>query len=383
MSGTLELRGMVDVSATDGIGAGGKVNLMSPMTDILGTIQANGFSEGGKITLTGHKMLWAGQIHADATEGDGGVISIQLTERGIQTDLAKGTTFGGQHGNGGTIRLQTRFPQNPEPGTRNPESGFFLSGSLIASASHLGHKGGHISLLGDRLDLVDAHLEASGPTGGGIIELGKQVSTTCISGWVTLNPSSQLLADAVTDGNGGNVQVWSEKETICTALISAQGGKQGGKGGLVEVSSRNGVSLSGEVNVKAQSGTNGKFLLDPKNIVVDNATGVFPQFTLVDPNPGGTSASLFVQALSNGNLVVSKPGDNFAASNSGAVYLYNGLTGALISALRGSSANDQVGNGVAQPLSNGNFVIRSSSWANGGAATWGSASTGVNGAVSA
>ncbi|HNG92595.1 MAG TPA: hypothetical protein PLB32_07355, partial [Acidobacteriota bacterium] len=241
------------------------------------------------------------------------------------------------------------------------------------------------------------HLEASGPTGGGIIELGNQNEEwrlkheefkTSSSLRIEINPSSRLLADAVTDGNGGNVQVWSEKETICTALISAQGGKQGGKGGLVEVSSRNGVSLSGEVNVKAQSGTNGKFLLDPKNIVVDNATGVFPQFTLVDPNPGGTSASLFVQALSNGNLVVSKPGDNFAASNSGAVYLYNGLTGALISALRGSSANDQVGNGVAQPLSNGNFVIRSSSWANGGAAqagaaTWGSASTGVNGAVSA
>ncbi len=388
LNGALELRGMIDVSATDGIGAGGKVNLMSPMTDILGTIQANGFSEGGKITLTGHKMLWAGQIHADATEGDGGAISIQLTERGIQTDLAKGTTLGGQHGNGGTIQLQNGFSQNPEPGTRNPEPGFFLSGDLIASASHLGQKGGHISLLGNQLDLVDAHLEASGPTGGGVIKLGKPVRTAGVSGWVTLNPSSRLLADAITDGDGGNVQVWSEKETICTALISARGGRQSGNGGFVEVSSRNGVSLSGKVNVNAHSGTTGKFLLDPKNIVVDSASGVFPQFTLVDPNPGGTSTGLFVQALSNGNLVVSKPGDNFAASSSGAVYLYNGLTGALISALRGSSANDQVGNGAAEPLNNGNFVIRSPFWANGaatqaGAATWGSASTGVNGAVSA
>ncbi|MBI4747854.1 MAG: filamentous hemagglutinin N-terminal domain-containing protein [Acidobacteria bacterium] len=395
LGGALELRGTVDVSATDGIGAGGEVNLISPITDMLGTIQANGFSEGGKVTLTGCKMLWAGQIHADATEGDGGTISIQLTERGIQTDLARGTTLGGQHGNGGTILIQTGFSLSPVPCPLSP--GLFLSGSLVVSASHLGQKGGHISLLGNRLDLVDAHLEANGPAGGGIIELGKQneelrmkneefQATSSLR--IEINPSSRLLADAVTNGDGGNVRVWSEKETICTALISARGGSHGGNGGSVEVSSRNGVSLNGEVNVKAQSGTNGKFLLDPKNIVVDNASGVFPQFTLVDPNPGGTSASLFVQALSNGNLVVSKPDDNFAASGSGAVYLYNGLTGALISALRGSSANDQVGNGVAELLSNGNFVIRSPFWANGsatqaGAATWGSASTGVSGAVSA
>lgn len=147
LNGALELRGMIDVSATDGIGAGGKVNLMSPMTDILGTIQANGFSEGGKITLTGHKMLWAGQIHADATEGDGGAISIQLTERGIQTDLAKGTTLGGQYGNGGTILIQTAAIPCPPSPVPCPLDSFFPAPSSPPPVT-LGKKAGIFPCLG-------------------------------------------------------------------------------------------------------------------------------------------------------------------------------------------------------------------------------------------
>src|SRR5262249_32460369 len=73
----------------------------------------------------------------------------------------------------------------------------------------------------------------------------------------------------------------------------------------------------------------------------------------------------------------------FGGTNAGAAYLFNGLTGALISSLVGSSADDQVGTDVVD-LGNGNYVVSSSNW-NGtrGAATWGSGTTGVSGVVSA
>src|SRR5262249_1781443 len=120
-----------------------------------------------------------------------------------------------------------------------------------------------------------------------------------------------------------------------------------------------------------------------KNLVIDTAAGVLPQFNLIDPHP--TTSGRFgdtVTVLSNGNVVVTCPNDNFGGTNAGAAYLFNGLTGALISSLVGSSANDQVGTDVVD-LGNGNYVVSSGDW-NGtrGAATWGSGTTGVSDVIS-
>ena len=66
---------------------------------------------------------------------------------------------------------------------------------------------------------------------------------------------------------------------------------------------------------------------------------------------------------------------------------FNGATGALISTLIGSTANDNLGSTGVTALSNGNYVVRSLNWDNGaatdaGAVTFGSGTTGVSGAVS-
>ena len=95
-----------------------------------------------------------------------------------------------------------------------------------------------------------------------------------------------------------------------------------------------------------------------------------------------------ITVLPNGNFVVSDPA--YAAGPStqvGAVYLFSGETGALISRLTGSQTNDRVGTTITV-LANGNFVIQSEYWKNGsaanaGAVTWASAVTGVTGTVSA
>ena len=125
--------------------------------------------------------------------------------------------------------------------------------------------------------------------------------------------------------------------------------------------------------------------------ITNAPTGIFPQFDLVDPNPnpaeGGTFGSESV-ILSTGNIVVTDPFDNAGGVNAGAVYLFNGTTGALISTLTGSHTNDYVGNLGVTALTNGNFVVNSFTWDNGsvvdaGAVTWGSGITGVSGAVSA
>jgi hypothetical protein len=111
------------------------------------------------------------------------------------------------------------------------------------------------------------------------------------------------------------------------------------------------------------------------------------QIDIPGPTGSGTFGST-VTYLPNGNFVVTDPTYSLttptAVASVGAVYLYNGSTLALISTLTGSTASDQVGNGGVTVLSNGNFVVSSTSW-NGsrGAVTWVSATAGLSGTVSA
>ena len=108
----------------------------------------------------------------------------------------------------------------------------------------------------------------------------------------------------------------------------------------------------------------------------------FPEFIDPNPNPGNHFGATVV-ALSTGNVVITSPSDDAGGSSAGAVYLFNGATGALISTLKGSHAGDNVGNGGVTALSNGNFVVTSVGWANyAGAVTWGSGTSGVSGIVS-
>jgi hypothetical protein len=59
----------------------------------------------------------------------------------------------------------------------------------------------------------------------------------------------------------------------------------------------------------------------------------------VDPDPSpGNDFGATVVTLSTGNVVVTSPNDNAGGSGAGAVYLFNGTTGALISTLTGSHA---------------------------------------------
>ncbi len=103
---------------------------------------------------------------------------------------------------------------------------------------------------------------------------------------------------------------------------------------------------------------------------------------------GSESFGLSVTVLTNGNYVVTDPlHDIPGVTDVGAVHLYNGSTHTLISTITGSSPSDQVGTGGVTALTNGNFVISSPQWRNGGytqagAATWGNGVTGISGVVS-
>ncbi len=100
-----------------------------------------------------------------------------------------------------------------------------------------------------------------------------------------------------------------------------------------------------------------------------------------------------VTALSNGNYVVTSSWwNNGPVDHVGAVTFGNGTTGvkgtiSKTNSLVGSTEDDHVGNGGITALSNGNYVVSSSTWDNGsiinaGAVTFGNGTTGVTGFIS-
>jgi hypothetical protein len=121
-------------------------------------------------------------------------------------------------------------------------------------------------------------------------------------------------------------------------------------------------------------------------------------FHLIDPHPTRAGAFGFaVTPLSNGNLVVTDPHDDLVAADGGAVYLFQGRSGALLGDLVGGESGDRLGDAGGGPqasgpvgpvgdgvvaLTNGNYVVVSPDWdGRHGAVTWGDGTQGVTGAV--
>ncbi len=144
-------------------------------------------------------------------------------------------------------------------------------------------------------------------------------------------------------------------------------------------------------HVSAQSRDSSQSL-DQDDATWDDALSPQAASIQIDINgpPGSGSFGSSVMVLPNGNFVVTDPYYDAPGPivDVGAVYLYDGVTLALISTLTGSTADDRVGNGGVTVLTNGNYVVKSVTWHNGaavdaGAVTWGSGTSGVSGVVSA
>ncbi|MCW2248146.1 filamentous hemagglutinin family protein [Azospirillum fermentarium] len=346
------------VTATNADGGGGAVSVSAPdgMAMHTGTLSASG-TTGGTVAVQAKTVINQGRVSADGTAGRGGRVALTASGNAMDTTAAR-TSAKGSHG-GGAVTVAAG-------------GSVFLSGQVDVTGT--GGAGGTADVFGtDTVRLVGASVDASGRTVGGTIRVGGDYQgqgDVPKARQSILTPATTLTADGLVAA--GRVIVWSQERTEFAGLIFARGGD-----GFVEVSSKDALAFAGAVTADT-------LLLDPKNITISD-TGSYPSFALANPNPGTGITSVVV--LPNGNVVVSNSNDTAGGAQAGAVYLFNGATGALISTLTGSRAADQVGLAYPTILSNGNYVLRSSTWDNGtvvdaGAVTWGSATSGVAGVVS-
>ncbi|EDX75594.1 filamentous haemagglutinin family N-terminal domain protein [Coleofasciculus chthonoplastes PCC 7420] len=131
--------------------------------------------------------------------------------------------------------------------------------------------GGEINVIGKKVGLLSANLDASGINGGGTVRIGGdyQGEGTIPNADITfVSENSTINADALTDGNGGRIIIWADEASRFYGTITARGGSESGDGGFAEISGKQYLDYAGTVNLLAMQGQLGQLLLDPENITV-------------------------------------------------------------------------------------------------------------------
>ncbi|MFL0802523.1 MAG: filamentous hemagglutinin N-terminal domain-containing protein [Agarilytica sp.] len=177
--------------------------------------------------------------------------------------------------------------------------------------------GGDIKILGNRVGVLDrSSIDVSGAAGGGRVFIGGDYhgdnSYIQNSDRVVVGEDVNIRANALVDGNGGRIVLWSDDATSFYGQISAVGGAFSGGGGFVEVSGKEALSFWGGVDIGASFGDEGTLLLDPRDIRIvssgsDNIRILDREILFGDGDTDDDftiSASSLVSALSGGDVIL-------------------------------------------------------------------------------
>ncbi|MDF0730768.1 filamentous hemagglutinin N-terminal domain-containing protein [Pseudomonas entomophila] len=287
-------------------------------------------NEGTVVARMGSVVLGGGEAVTLDYHGDG-LINMQVDQAAlgasvanhglIQADggavlmsaRANDAMLGSVVNNAGVIEARSLQQRNGRIVLDGGDSGVVASsGTLDVSGRGAGERGGAVTLTGEYVGLFDqARIDASGSNGGGTVLLGgdyqgsgplHQANATYVG------ENTRIQADALAQGDGGKVILWSRDSTRFEGAISVIGGGEHGQGGLVETSGHR-LDVTGRVDLSAASGKGGTWLLDPYNINItsgaNNGTSSASPFT---PNAGRSSnlssATLNASLSEGANIIV-------------------------------------------------------------------------------
>jgi len=266
-SGALEATGMTRV--------GGHIVLEANAVDqtATGTLDVSGAGGGNVQIDAAQDLSLSGSISAAATgrsavgsAGHGGTIA--LTSGNDVTLQNAALDVSGSAGGGRISILGGHGASTP---TEAPTVS--LQGTTQLRASSLLGQGGSVTLTAEHVGLFDTtDIDASGATGGGNVFVGGgfhgKDPSIADAQQVVVASTAMIDASATHTGAGGNVAIWSDRQTAFAGSITARGGSAAGAGGFVEVSSKGNLDFLGTVDAKAPHGAAGTLLLDPLNIIV-------------------------------------------------------------------------------------------------------------------
>jgi filamentous hemagglutinin family protein len=286
-----------------------RFTLQAPSDSVINLGQIKGDAVG----LFAGTLKHSGEIRAVRAEQVGGKVLLRASDK-IET--SSGSHIAANGAVGGQITLDA-----------GPSGTLLASGQISAT----GLKGGDVQLLGKHVGLIEqAVIDASGQNAGGSILLGGdyQGANPLISNSQAsyTSPKSTLRAGAITEGNGGKIIVWADKNTRVNGAISAKGGALGGDGGLVETSGKEFLDFKAQVDTSAAKGMTGTLLLDPADITIKNAGST-------DTSPNGIVNSEYTFSNSStGSVVLIDDIDSQLANNNvtvqseGAITLLNSMS---------------------------------------------------------
>jgi len=189
-----------------------------------------------------------------------------------------------------------------------------VTGSIAAKNEN--NTGGNIQILGDKVAIFEeAIIDASADFEAGDILIGgdfqgknpdiKNANYTYVGKDVTINAYGE------TFGKGGKVIVWSDENTHFYGTINAQGGRDSGDGGFVEISSHKNLDYKGFVSTNAPNGKTGELLFDPLDLIVNavastNVANLPAPFSITFPtaSPANLDVADLVASLGVNNVTL-------------------------------------------------------------------------------
>ena len=354
---------------TVGLAAGSAVQLVPSGNERISVLAGNpsaaaavGVNNSGTIAAASAELKAAGgNIYALAINNGGVVRATGIVQenghiylRADGGNIQNTGTLAAQNadGSGGTIVLDGGHNATA-PATVTS------SGTIDASGRAFGASGGTVEILGDNVGLFDSALvDVSGDAGGGTALIGGDLhgADAAIQNaqHTYVGLGAVIKADAIGQGNGGEIVIWSDGVTRDFGSLSALGGATGGNGGFTEVSSKGVLDFDGAANLMAPAGQGGTLLLDPFNITI--STG--PPVNITGFNPGVDNTEAFADdgALNSTFQLTGNPAtSSFGGVGDGATILLQAQNNITV-ANAFNLANETGNNNVSLSLQAGNNI---------------------------
>lgn len=325
-TGTIRANGSLTANA-------GRITIEAQQVALGGSITADG-KNGGTIAIKARTLSMADTISAKGLDGDGGTITTDSEGETWVTSTSRISVDGTR--DGGAIRSITAIN--------------YVSSGLYTAIGGTGH-GGNIDISGGGVKFLTALIDASGHKAGGRVRLGGEyqggknlpVDEMPNAIIMTLDRGTRVRADGEDDdSDGGNIIVWSDKDTLVLGTLSATPGLTSGNGGFIEISSGDVLNYGATVTTGRDTRA-GTLLLDPKNIIIAgssfNATAIImgrgysaPNVDMTQVNDSRGFADTNSVSVDGNRMAVvlsNTHGLNDVAPASGSVMLYSFTDGAF------------------------------------------------------
>ncbi|TQV72749.1 filamentous hemagglutinin N-terminal domain-containing protein, partial [Aliikangiella marina] len=229
----------------------GSFTLTSRSNAQINTGSGNQLTAGADVVNSGSLDVSTDEEGEDA--GEIQIVGENVTNSGVLLANA-------ENGNGGAIAVESR------------DVTLVTDNSVISTRAENG-LGGEIRILGDKVGVLDETvIDSSGRNGGGDILIGGdfQGSNSAIrnASRTYVGDDTEIYADALNEGDGGTVILWSDELTYFGGNIYTRGGQTAGDGGFVEISGKEQLLFRGETDRSAVNGVGGTLLLDPRDITI-------------------------------------------------------------------------------------------------------------------